>query len=77
MTSHEFEVSRVIFSRGSISRLGEEVARSGHSRAMLISTPGRTSLVDRANAILGALVVANFNRAVVHVPEEIAAAAVV
>jgi alcohol dehydrogenase class IV len=76
VTEFEFGANRVIFAPGSISRIGEEVARIGCSRAMLISTPGRTALVDKANDILGTVVVENFNRAVVHVPEDIAAAAV-
>jgi len=42
---------------------------------MLVSTPGRTVLVDRAKEILGALVVESFDRAVVHVPAHTAAEA--
>lgn len=66
----------VISGAGSVSRLAEEVARLGCSRAALISTPGRSALVDRAKEILGGIAVATFDRAVVHVPEEIAASAI-
>jgi len=75
VTASAFEVLEVVFGPGSISWLGEEVRRIGRSRAMLISTPGRSGLVERAKEILGNAAVESFDRAVVHVPEETATAA--
>ena len=72
MTQSTFEIARVIFGPGSISRLADEMASLGWSRAMLVSTPGRGALVDRASEILGDSVVEIFDRAVVHVPADTA-----
>lgn len=77
MTSFTFEsqASRVVFGAGCLSQLPLEIERLGSRRVMLVSTPGRASLAARARALLGARVVESFERAVVHVPQEIARAA--
>ncbi|MBA3342384.1 MAG: maleylacetate reductase [Gemmatimonadaceae bacterium] len=67
--------SRVIFGARSIEQIPTELERLRARRVMLVSTPGRTALADRAGGIAGNLVVARFDRAVVHVPEDVAAAA--
>ena len=66
---------RIVFGAGTFSRLPEEVEHIGAKRVMIISTPGRTDLLERASSMLGATVVARIDRAVVHVPEQTAASA--
>ena len=64
-----------MFGAESLSLLPLEIERLGASRVMLISTPGRASLASRVRTLLGARLVESFERAVVHVPQEIARAA--
>lgn len=66
---------RIVFGAGTFSRLSDEVDRLGAKRVMLVSTPGRTVLMERASDMLGGRIAAKFDRAVVHVPEQTAAAA--
>ena len=75
MTSFTFEsqASRVVFGEGCFAQLAHEIDRLEASRVMLISTPGRSSLAERAHEAIGAGVVEIFERAVVHVPQEVAA----
>ena len=77
MTRFTFEsqASRVVFGEGCFAQLMHEIERLEASRVMLISTPGRSSLSERAREMIGAAVVEVFERAVVHVPQEIAASA--
>lgn len=77
MTSFTFEAqaSRIVFGEGCIAQLAHEIERLGASRVMLVSTPGRSSLVEQTRELLGDSVVEIFDRAVVHVPQEIAASA--
>ncbi|HZK78848.1 MAG TPA: maleylacetate reductase [Gemmatimonadaceae bacterium] len=67
--------SRVVFGSGSFSRLPEELERLQCARPLLVSTPGRASLGDRAAELLGDAIGGRFDGAVVHVPEEVAVAA--
>jgi maleylacetate reductase len=71
----EAQHSRVLFGPGSLSQLALEIERLGCSRALLVSTPGRNSLVERAAQLLGAAVADVFDRAVVHVPQATAISA--
>lgn len=67
--------SRVIFGAGSLDRLPEEIERLGAKRALVLSTPEqREQGADLANR-LGARAAGVFDRAVMHVPTEIAQAA--
>ncbi len=66
---------RVIFGPGSLDRLAEEVARLGARKALVLSTPGQRSLAENVAQGLGAHAAGIFDRAVMHVPVEIAAAA--
>jgi maleylacetate reductase len=67
--------SRVIFGAGSLDRLPEEIERLGAKRALVLSTPEqREQGADLAHR-LGARAVGLFDRAVMHVPIEIAQAA--
>ena len=77
MNSFTFEAqaSRVVFGAGCLDQLEHEVERLECSRAMLISTPGRTEIVSRARDLLREKAVEVFDRAVPHVPQHIAVAA--
>ena len=68
----ESSKSRVIFGAGSTEQLPAEMERLGVRRAMLLSTSGRAELANRVAEIIGDKVVARFDRAVAHVPEQIA-----
>jgi len=64
--------SHVVFGVGSIDQLPEEIARLGATRALVLSTPEqRDSAADIAQR-LGARAAGVFDRAVMHVPIEIA-----
>lgn len=64
--------SRVIFGLGSIARLPAEVELIGAKRALVLSTPEQADTVGRVAASLGARVAGVFDKAVTHVPVEIA-----
>jgi alcohol dehydrogenase class IV len=71
----ESQQSRVIFGAGCLAQLPLEVERLGAERVMLVATPGRSSLSSRARDLLPDLIVESFERAAVHVPQDIALAA--
>ena len=71
----EAHSSRVVFGAGCLDQLEHEIERLGCSRVMLVHTPGRSSLASRARDILGGAVAGVFDRAVAHVPQQIANAA--
>lgn len=62
--------SRVVFGAGSLARLGDELARLGAQRALVLSTPGQRALAEQVAALLEARVVGIHDRAVMHVPVE-------
>jgi maleylacetate reductase len=68
----EAQASRVVFGEGCLAQLPHEVERLSASRVMLIATPGRASLAARARELIGDNVVEIFERAVAHVPQDIA-----
>ena len=74
MNSFTFEAqaARVVFGEGCLAQLPHEVERLSASRVMLIATPGRASLAARARELVGNNVVEIFERAVAHVPQDIA-----
>lgn len=59
---------RVVFGLGAVDKLAEEVERLGASRALVLSTPGRRALAERAAAALGDKAAGIFDGAVMHVP---------
>lgn len=67
---------RVVFGAGSFAAIGDEIATAGLERVLLISTPGRRALADRAATALGRRAAAICDGAVMHVPAASAAAAV-
>jgi maleylacetate reductase len=67
--------SRVIFGAGSLDKLPEEVERLGASRAFILCTPEQRATGMQIVERLGARAAGLFDRAVMHVPIEIAQAA--
>lgn len=67
--------TRVIFGNGSLSRVAEEIHRLGSKRALVLSTPGHRRHAERVAETLGSAAAGIFDRAVMHVPIETAAAA--
>lgn len=64
--------SRVVFGSGSFASLGEEVARLGLRRVLVLSTPEQRASAERVAADLGGLAAGVFDRATMHVPVPVA-----
>jgi len=64
--------SRVVFGAGSSARLPQEVDKLGARRALVLSTPGRAADAKRFAATLGERYAGLFDKAVRHVPMEVA-----
>jgi len=60
--------TRVIFGEGTIARTGEEIARLGHSRALVLSTPHQKPEAEALAASLGARAAGVFAGAAMHTP---------
>src|SRR3954468_15490432 len=72
---HEIQSQRVVFAAGAITRVADEAARLGMSRALVIATPGSGArLGARLVDILGARAAGLHAQAVVHVPKAVAEA---
>ncbi len=71
---YQSQPSRVVFGEGSLAKAPEEIDRLGASRVLVIATPGRKKLAEELAARLGSKSVGVFDRAVMHVPAETAAA---
>lgn len=67
---------RVIFGAGSVSWVGEEVARLGCHRVLLVSTPGRCAQANVVADALGELCVARHPHARQHTPADVSDQAV-
>jgi maleylacetate reductase len=63
---------RVVFGAGSLDKLGEEMTRLGAKRALILSTPEQRSDAAAIAARLGERCAGVFDKAVMHVPIEIA-----
>jgi maleylacetate reductase len=68
-TSH---AQRVLFGAGALGRLEAEIDLLGARRALVLSTPGQRGDAERIADMLGARVAGVFDRAVMHVPVEVA-----
>lgn len=66
---------RVVFGAGSLDCLGDEVARLGATRALILSTPGQQPQAEALAARLGARAAGVYPKAVMHVPIDVARAA--
>jgi maleylacetate reductase len=72
---HESAPVRVVFGAGSVAGLGDEAARLGLARVLVLSTPGQRGLAERAAALLGPRAAGVLAGAVMHVPVESVATA--
>ncbi len=67
--------TRVIFGSGTIMQAKEEVARLGHSRALVLSTPHQRPEAEALALQLGGLAAGIFAGAAMHTPAEVTEAA--
>ncbi len=67
--------SRVVFGEGTIAQTGAEVARLGHSRALVLSTPHQADDAARLAETLGPLAAGRFSEAAMHTPADVTARA--
>ncbi|MDQ3576245.1 MAG: maleylacetate reductase and hydroxyquinol 1,2-dioxygenase domain-containing protein [Actinomycetota bacterium] len=68
---HTSNPGRVVFGAGTVNTVREEVERLGATRVLLLSSPPLASVADRVRAVLGPLVVAQFDGAAMHTPSEV------
>ncbi len=68
---HTGRTGRVVFGSGTLDRVPDEVRRLGRSRALLVTTPGRTDQAARLRDALGPLLAGYFGEAVTHTPVEV------
>ncbi|MEI9813291.1 MAG: maleylacetate reductase [Acidobacteriota bacterium] len=66
---------RVVFGAGRVHELPAELERLGAKKALVLSTPGQWGLATKMVALLGGKCAGLFDRAVMHVPVEVAEAA--
>jgi len=64
--------SRIVFGAGAVSGLAAEVDRLGAKRALVLSTPGRSASVRVSVAGLGERFAGIYDKALMHVPVEVA-----
>ncbi|MEO5923108.1 MAG: maleylacetate reductase [Bryobacteraceae bacterium] len=64
--------SRVVFGSGAVKKIAEEVDRLGARKVLVLATAQQWSVAAEVSALLGGRVVGLFDRAVMHVPVEIA-----
>ena len=64
--------SRVVFGAGAVVQLPAELEKLGAQRALVLSTPGRAASVTAIAASLGARCAGIYDKAVMHVPVEVA-----
>lgn len=67
--------TRVVFGSGTLLQVADEVARLGHSRALVLSTPHQRPEAEALAARLGALSAGVFAGAVMHTPTDVTEAA--
>ncbi|HEY3537343.1 MAG TPA: maleylacetate reductase [Trinickia sp.] len=74
--TYDSRAQRVIFERGALKHLHREVELLGATRAIILSTPDQATQAERAAAQLGGRCAGVFPKAVMHVPIEVARAAI-
>jgi maleylacetate reductase len=73
--THDAPAQRVVFAPGAIARIGDEAARLGIARALVIATPGSGArLGARVAELLGTRSAGVHAEAVIHVPRAVAEA---
>lgn len=73
---HDVPASRVVFALGAIEQVGAEASRLGGARVMLIAGGPEAALASSIESQLGDRIVTRFTDVTMHVPVEIAQAAV-
>src|SRR5262245_8812478 len=74
---HDIQPQRVVFAAGAVERVGDEAARLGLHRALVIATPGSGArLGQRLAEILGPRAAGLHAQAALHVPKAVADAGV-
>ncbi|SDG14931.1 maleylacetate reductase and hydroxyquinol 1,2-dioxygenase domain-containing protein [Pseudonocardia oroxyli] len=63
--------ARIVFGRGTLETVPEEVERLGRTRALVLASPELAELGDRVEKALGPLAVARFDGAAMHTPVEV------
>ena len=63
--------TRVVFGTGTLAQTGEELARLGHSRALVLSTPNQAEDARALAERLGDKAVGIFSGAAMHTPTEV------
>ena len=63
--------ARVLFGRGRVVDVADEVRRLGARRALVLSTPGHRALGERVSALLGDLAAGVYSKATMHTPVEV------
>jgi maleylacetate reductase len=63
--------ARILFGRGRISEVGDEVRRLGARRALVLSTPGHRALGERVLGLLGDAAAGAYAKATMHTPVEL------
>jgi maleylacetate reductase len=63
--------SRVVFAPGALSRTGDEIARLGRNRALVLSTPQQAGDAKTLARSLGERAAGTFSGAVMHTPVEV------
>ncbi len=68
---HEALPSRVLFGRGTLSRVSEEAQRLGMHRALVLTTPQRADQGEQVRALLGSAGSGLFTNARMHTPTDV------
>jgi maleylacetate reductase len=63
--------TRIVFGAGTLTQVGDELARLGGHRALVLSTPGHSDLAERVAAGLGDAAAGTFTGATMHTPVEV------
>jgi maleylacetate reductase len=71
--THEVAAQRVVFASGALKRVGDEIARLGVNRALVVTTPGSGARLGKVVLDLAGARAARLHaQAVVHVPKAVA-----
>lgn len=63
--------TRVVFGHGTLAQVPDEVARLGHARALVLSTPHQRDQAEGLAALLGPRAAGVFSEAAMHTPVEV------
>lgn len=69
--TYQVNPARIVFGRGALARVAEEVARQGCRRALILSTPFQKPDAERLARQLGCMAVGVFGEAAMHTPVEV------